>query len=90
MLKRITLLILVLLSNFLFSISAFAMSSQEFLDLCAKGSLAEVKKAIANGADVNAIDVNPNEGKGIATREYLGQTALMFALGNKDLAVLNS
>ncbi|SHN65631.1 Ankyrin repeat-containing protein, partial [Desulfovibrio litoralis DSM 11393] len=58
MFKLFSIVISVLLVSLLLSVSAFAMSDEDFIQLCKKGTLEEVKKAIANGANVNAKDID--------------------------------
>lgn len=72
--KIITLVVAVLLSNFV--VSVFAADTSMFVDLCKTAGISAVKKAISNGADVNA-----------ATED--GTTALMAACENKTSSALS-
>ena len=48
------------------------MGKQRFYDICNKGTLEEVRKALANGADVNERD---------GTDRGFNRTGLMYAVG---------
>ncbi|SHN57503.1 ankyrin repeat domain-containing protein [Desulfovibrio litoralis] len=64
--KRLFFVISVLLLNFLFVVSAFAMSNEEFFKICENGNIKQIKAAIAKGADVNAKDKD-----GLTTLDYV-------------------
>ena len=48
------------------------MGKQRFYNICKRGTLEEVRKALANGADVNEID---------GTYRGFNKTGLMYAVG---------
>ena len=69
--------------------SAFAaMPDGEFVNLCAEGTVAQVKRALKNGANPNARDSELPLNLGDA--DYTGWTALMRAVERKDEALVRT
>ncbi|MBQ9578877.1 MAG: ankyrin repeat domain-containing protein [Ottowia sp.] len=59
-----------------------AMPDAEFVNLCAEGTVAQVKQALKNGANPNARDSEHPLNWG--DTDYTGWTALMWAVERKD------